>query len=299
MIPIHIKRQHIIEAIKEADRNGVPQDRIYRKFLLAYERKFYPPKYIVYLANKYARGKELDPSKFSGGTETNSVLTNLGFKIVKVWPTVKISHTTAEKEKRIRAKSFKHNERCPACKATVGKLLRKVYGEVKPNHRFEIGTHPDDFKNTPHYKALKEIFTALQNHRGFKEFVKTRKLPNCDFFIPTPGFILEFDESQHFTEPRAIALERYPINLKLGFDRRKWINRCMELRAEDHDPVYRDEQRAWYDTLRDFCAVILGIPILRVLPEEVRWCNLNVHAKEDVKRFKDIIEHKRALYYEN
>ncbi len=300
MIPTHIKKKHIIEAIKEATRKGIPPDRISRKFLLEHEGKFYPPKYIVSLANKYACGKTLDPWEFSGGIETNDFLRNLGFKVIKSSSAGKIPLDEVKRVTRARPDESKHNERCPACKDSIEKLLRKAYGKVKPNYRVEIGTHPDDFKGgAPYYESLRKIFSALQNYRGFTIFVKTRTLPNCDFFVPSPGFILEFDESQHFTKPRAMALGLYPADLKLGFDKQKWIKRCMELEAEDNDPPYRDEQRAWYDTLRDFCALILGIPTLRVLPEEARWCKFNVNAEEDIKRFKDIVEYKLALYYEN
>jgi hypothetical protein len=37
-----------------------------------------------------------------------------------------------------------------------------------------------------------------------------------------------------------------------GFDRDMWLSRCRTIGAEDHDPPFRDEQRSWYDTLRDF-----------------------------------------------
>jgi very-short-patch-repair endonuclease len=67
-----------------------------------------------------------------------------------------------------------------------------------------------------YYKKLTEIYEALQNFRGFKEFVKAKSLPQCDFFLPKYKFIVEFDESQHFTLPRKITLERYPKELELG-----------------------------------------------------------------------------------
>jgi hypothetical protein len=47
--------------------------------------------------------------------------------------------------------------------------------------------------------------------------VKSRTLRPCDFFVPNPGFIVEFDESQHFTKPRRIALQNYPEKIELGF----------------------------------------------------------------------------------
>jgi len=100
-------------------------------------------------------------------------------------------------------------------------------------------------------------------------------------------------------KPRAVALKSYPANLKLGFDRKGWLDRCLELNARDNDPPYRDEQRAWYDTLRDFCGLILGLPTVRLLPQEARWCSFNASSRTDVKHFKSIVQHKLALCHGN
>ena len=83
MIPKNIEREHAIKAIEEIKRNGIPKDRNSRKFLLEFDGKYYPPKYVVSLANKYANGEILDPTQFSGGKETNDFLRNLGFNIIK------------------------------------------------------------------------------------------------------------------------------------------------------------------------------------------------------------------------
>jgi len=81
MIPQNIKKEYILKALEEIDRTGVPEGRSSRKFVLGHEGKRYPPKYVLSLANKYANGKELDSEEFSGGTESNSFLGNLGFDI--------------------------------------------------------------------------------------------------------------------------------------------------------------------------------------------------------------------------
>ena len=182
-------------------------------------------------------------------------------------------------------------ERCPKCKETIRKLLEKIYGRVEENYKFRVGTLPEDFKNTPYYSELKKIYEKLQNHRGHKDFVKAKNLPNCDFFIPNPGFIVEFDESQHFTLPRKITLEEYPTNLELGFSKEKWIRLCEKIDAKDNDPPYRDEQRAWYDTLRDFLPAILGLqPTVRLFAKDFVWCSLNPNIPEDVDRFRKMIK---------
>jgi hypothetical protein len=83
LIPKNINREHILKAIQEIKKFGIPAGRSSKKFHLEYNGEFYPPKYIVSLANKYANGKELYAQKFNGGAETNNFLKNLGFKIVK------------------------------------------------------------------------------------------------------------------------------------------------------------------------------------------------------------------------
>lgn len=82
MIPQNIKSEHILKAIEEAETSRIPRERISDKYDLEYNKKFYPPKYIISLANKYANGKESDHSEFSGGDETNNFLKSLGFNII-------------------------------------------------------------------------------------------------------------------------------------------------------------------------------------------------------------------------
>ena len=81
MIPKNITKDHIIRAIAEVDRNGIPSGRNSKKYLLLSNGKLYPPKYIIALANKYPNREELDPEAFGGGKETNDFLKRLGFKI--------------------------------------------------------------------------------------------------------------------------------------------------------------------------------------------------------------------------
>lgn len=81
MIPKEIIEEHIRLAIDEIDRKGVPTKRESTKYNLIYKGKEYPPKYVISRACFYATGEELDNEEFSGGTETNNFLENLGFKI--------------------------------------------------------------------------------------------------------------------------------------------------------------------------------------------------------------------------
>jgi len=81
MIPRNITREHVLAAIAEIDRNGVPENRTSRKFILKRNGRRYPPKYVLALANKHANGSELDPEGFEGGAPTNDFLRRLGFVI--------------------------------------------------------------------------------------------------------------------------------------------------------------------------------------------------------------------------
>jgi len=281
MIPKNIDREHILKAIEEVKKTGIPEGRSSKKFLVEFNGIYYPPKYIISLANKYANGEELNPSQFSGGTESNDFLRALGFKIVEIKMPKKIKHAH-------------HKERRETTSAvTIRKLLERIYGKVEQNYKFDVGTRPEDFLNASYYDKLKEIYKALQNYRGFEELVEAKTLPNCDFFVPNPGFIVEFDEPQHFTLPRRIALEMYPDELELGFNRGKWIALCKKYDRRDNDKrkPYRDEQRAWYDTLRDFLPAIKGLkPTVRLFAGDSVWGSLNPDDTSDIERFRRFFE---------
>ncbi len=150
-----------------------------------------------------------------------------------------------------------------------------------------------DFKDLKSYKQLERIHTALQSYRGFENFTRSNKISGCDFYIPNPGFILEFDESQHFTTPRKIALQNYPLDLEVGFSKENWINKCEVLNRKDNDPVFRDEQRAWYDTLRDFLPTFKGLnPSIRIFSKRKQWCTLDPNNPKDILEFKSILNEK-------
>ncbi|GAB6283930.1 MAG: hypothetical protein STSR0009_01290 [Methanoregula sp.] len=182
-----------------------------------------------------------------------------------------------------------HNERCKECKVRVQELLEKIDGRVITNYRIPVSTKPEDFREHPRYPVLNEIYASLQNHRGFTEFVKASYV-DVDFFLPEQGLIVEFDESQHFTEPRKIALAHYPSDIGIGFSRETWMKHCDEIKAHDNDPPFRDEQRAWYDTMRDFIPEIKGFqPTVRLYSRDMKWCTLDPENANDVEQFKSCI----------
>ena len=74
----------------------------------------------------------------------------------------------------------------------------------------------------------------------------------------------------------------------------KWIALCEKINAKDNDPPFRDEQRAWYDTLRDFLPELKGFePAVRLYSKEIRWCSLNPEKPENIAKFRKLIENRR------
>jgi hypothetical protein len=69
------------------------------------------------------------------------------------------------------------------------------------------------------------------------------------FVCESQKLIIEYDERQHFSEARKIALEAYK-NVSLCYDRALWIKACSDIQAKDGNPANRDEVRAYYDSTR-------------------------------------------------
>ncbi len=292
MIPAAITREHILQALRDIDAHGVPRRREATRYALEHESRPYPPKLVVSIAAKYALGSELDPATFSGGRETNRFLCQLGFRIVETRPEIRRDADKAKTPFPPREPRTPHTgERCPACKIRIRELLKKLYGSVKERHSLSLGALPGDYEGAPHHDVLQTIHARLVAHRGFTDFVRARQLPPCDYFVPDPGVVLEFDESQHFTTPRSIALQLYPCTLAIGFDRERWQALSQRIGARDPDPPYRDEQRAWYDTLRDFAPAGLGLrPTVRLYANQTEWCRLDPENPTDVEWFRRLIE---------
>ena len=51
--------------------------------------------------------------------------------------------------------------------------------------------------------------------------------------------------------------------------------------------AYRDERRAWYDTLRDLVPIVHGfLPTVRLHGGELEWCALDAGQPSDIARFR-------------
>lgn len=183
-----------------------------------------------------------------------------------------------------------HNERCRDCKENLHSLLAAIHEGVQVNYDIDFPSKMEDLANTNIHTDLAPVYQALQKHRGHIDFVRAKRLPRVDFYIPNEKIIIEFDESQHFTEPRGIALGLYPRTSQYAFSVDRWRNLCRDLNKRDNDPPYRDEQRAWYDTLRDFAPQLWNTgKTIRLYSRDLVWCSLNHKKKSDLEAFEKLM----------
>lgn len=76
---------HVLAALEEIDRDGVPAAAASTAFDLVHKGKRYPPKYVLSLAVKHATGEPLDREQFSGGEKSQAfrLLRRLGFDVLQ------------------------------------------------------------------------------------------------------------------------------------------------------------------------------------------------------------------------
>ncbi len=293
MIPALITKAHILEAIRRIDREGVPRRRRSRGYCLEANGKHIPPKYVIALAHQAATGALLSSDEFSGGVESNDFLGSRGFEVVECncggVRDARGKSKPMSPERRVRMSvSTRHSERCPECKRRVRELLERIYGTCLPDHGFRWRTDVASYAGTGIYSTLRNVAGVLETFRGFGigDFVRRDVLAPCDFWVPEPGFVVEFDESQHFTKPRGLALSVYAGKQPLGFSAERWMALCGRHDRKDNDPPFRDEQRAWYDALRDLVPSTEGFdPTIRLYAGDEMWCSLDPDNRNHLKRF--------------
>jgi hypothetical protein len=183
-----------------------------------------------------------------------------------------------------------HSAHCRACKERVRELLTSVYGGCRVNHAFPWPADPQAYRNTAIGPALERICVALGEFRNHRDFIKSPQMPPCDYYVSDPPFILEFDEFQHFSRARLVALDHYPVNIRIGYWVPRWQQLCREIDAKDDEPFDRDERRAWYDTLRDLVPAIHGFkPTARIFAGEYPWCELDAASGGNLATFRMLL----------
>ena len=267
-----VEEAHVKDACSRYD-SGDRQPKVAAKntFLLLGSKR-YPAKFIRGLAYEIATGHKLGSGDYSGGAETVRFFTALGFSVeynrevrVEINPKVGrklevIITDTATKGKKSSSRTKKS--------IFLQKRLEQRFGCVMTEAKFDWLVVPDYSSKDDVFKDIYDNLKEMRNYSGFSN--PGYKLA-CDFFIPSKNLIIEYDERQHLTEQRAKSLAHYPPNLNRGFDKDKWREACENIKATDNDPPYRDEQRAFYDSVRDILAARNGIPLIRIKHGDYDW----------------------------
>lgn len=251
-----IKKEHVEKAIKYYLQTK-PEHSKARSAFLMHDGIKLPAKFILRLAYKEASGYLPPSESLTGGRASVRVLMDLGFNAI--YEKVE-GRANRNPVKNMRRSAFKD-------------ILEKHFGKVEIEKKFP-GIQIPDLSNRSSMNA--ELLLILDRVESFREMKIIKWNANAklsfDFYIPAKNIVIEFDERQHFTLPRAASLRTYPKSITLGFDKEKWVRLCEEINAGDNSPAYRDEQRAFYDSIRDIMAPRTGIkPVIRIYETDVLW----------------------------
>ena len=254
-----IRKEHVLAAIEKYLSAPINHHPAKSAFLIYKDHKL-PAKFILRLAFEIATGHMPHPETLTGGKATIRVLQGLGF-----------DNAIYEKQNVV---GGKRNEVKSSRREALRKTLSELWGPVEVEKKIQGISVPDLKNRSDIDPTLQIILQKLEGYRQISIQGKKNWVLAFDFFLPRIGVAIEYDERQHFTPLRATALRAYSSKIKLGFDKERWIRLSEEIRAGDNSPIYRDEQRAFYDSVRDILAPRMGLkPVVRIFEEDVKWEN--------------------------
>lgn len=261
---------HVREACELFDTGDICPKRAARSTFLHLDNRIYPAKFVRGHAYFLATGVKLDPSReYSGGLETVRFFSKLGLRTSSGdRPANEVSTPLPTTIRKSVSHSSMLKRKYEPQKQALLEILKERFGTVTCESTFPWLKVPDrnDLDG-----PLVQILQALEVMRGHSNFLNSGHRLHCDFVVPHERIIVEYDERQHFTVQRKKSLEFYPSDIELGFDKNEWMVSCAAIHATDPSPKYRDEQRAFYDALRDIYAVCNGYKIIRIRQGVVDW----------------------------
>ena len=280
-----ITHEDVLKAIQIFDSEHPIYPKARSTYLLS-NGKRYPAKHIRGMAYKVHFGQEVPKTDYSGGQETVRFFEILGFKvnythqevnthpIKKLPPTTPVSqstksistvisepiHTESSKEPKISVPSKGVIEQKNALQLLLNKLFD---GDLVCEKTFSWMKTPANLSG-----PYVQLYNALSAYRGNDTFAKKNVALRCDFVCDSQKIIIEYDERQHFSEARRVALLSYP-QIPLNYDRAKWVYACHSVQAKDNHPANRDETRAFYDSTRDIEAAAHGYRLIRIMHGQI------------------------------
>lgn len=265
---IEITRDDVIHAIENflSYHPDYPEP---RSTYLVFDGKKLPAKHIRGMAYREHYGEEISKAEFSRGAETVRFFERLGFDIE--YNRTRVNKSEDTKAPTVPTAIVVHP--LPACdkitipskqvieqKNALQLILNKMFdGDIVCEKTYSWLKTPAEL--TGPYAAL---YKSLSAYRGDTSFAKKNVVLRCDFVCEGQKLIIEYDERQHFSEARRIALESY-ADVPVLFNRKKWIKACRDIGAKDNAPANRDEVRAYYDSTRDIACWENGYRLVRIM----------------------------------
>ncbi len=164
------------------------------------------------------------------------------------------------------------------CKNKLYEMLSSMYDDIAKEVKFDWCT------SHSRSEELNKIYENIKSYRN-EDFIPQRITQlSCDYVSHNGHIVIEYDEIQHFTIQRQLALEAYPKELQLLYDKDMWIKLCKEYHRSMNkrkDPM-RDEKRAFYDSIRDILIPKNGYSLIRIYHGQIDFDGKN--AVSDLKR---------------
>ena len=120
-------------------------------------------------------------------------------------------------------------------------------------------------------ETLTAIYARLNGDVSVLHAARANLLLPVELVHPPTGTVIEVDGREHFTSFRLTALELYPADAALGFDREEHMDLCRGL-ARETDGLSRGlaakgfgfggvpRERAYHDALYDLAVPAMGHP---------------------------------------
>lgn len=281
-----VTSEDVLHAIREFV-SSTPEYPEPKSTYLVYEGRHFPAKHIRGMAYEYHFHQPISKNDFSGGMETVSFFRKLGFEVdykgVSQLPKkqhqsniiVASSSTHSHpKEPKAKAKIIIPASGVIEQKNALQLILNRLCsGDIVCEKTFPWLKTPDKIEG-----KYKSIYDALSAYRGNTTFAKKGVALRCDFVCESNRLIIEYDERQHFSDARRIALEAYS-GVPLCFDKQLWIAACNSIHAKDNSPVNRDETRAYYDSARDIACAEHGYHLIRIMHGQIDFTSIDAEEK--------------------
>lgn len=245
-----VTRIDVIKAIEKFNKEN-PDYAKSRTTYLVYDNTVYPGKQIRRMAYEIAVGVESD--HFFGGKNTIDFYEKLGFDTY--W--TRCDSEIPEYELQIlkmKGQSVRNSSRC-LCnnvsahgeriddsneyykikktdndrrkqKGYLHALLYNIFGQVETEKTY-------DWATTPRKENLYvDIIVNIEKICGTRNFAYKECNLKFDFVCEKQKLIIEYDEQQHFTRQRKIALMSYPSDIHLYYSKKRWIKACDDINAK-------------------------------------------------------------------